>query len=133
MFIGDRQGLPAIALAGMFLVLSGCASYSQSFRVVDRNLLNNDPAAALAALEKQSHSSRDLFLYACNKAMLLRMLGKFKQSNEEIEKAKAIVQKDSAISVSEQTSSFIINDATRTYIGTPIEQIMLNVYAALNY
>ncbi|VAX12871.1 hypothetical protein MNBD_GAMMA24-1360 [hydrothermal vent metagenome] len=127
------RGISAMALAGIFIILSGCASYSQSFRVVDRKLLNNDPAAALSVLEKQTHSNRDLFLYACNKAMLLRMLGKFKESNKEIEKAKAIVQKYSAISVSEQTSSFIINDATRTYIGTPIEQIMLNVYAALNY
>ncbi len=127
------RSIPAIALAGIFLVLGGCASYSQSFRVVERDLLKNDPARALDALEKQAHSSRDQFLYVCNKAMLLRMLGKFRQSNEELEKAKAIVQKYSATSVSEQTSSFIINDATRTYIGTPVEQIMLNVYAALNY
>ena len=125
--------IPAIAMAGIFLVLGGCATYSQSFRAVERNLLKNDPTGALQALEKQPRSSRDQFLYVCNKAMLLRMLGKFKQSNEEIKKAKAIVQKYSAISVSEQTSSFIINDATRTYIGSPVEQIMLNVYAALNY
>ncbi len=133
-----REGLPlhkipTIALAGMFLVLCGCASYSQSFQTVEYNLLNNEPARALEALEKQSHSERDLFLYLSNKAMLLRMLGKFRQSNEEIEKAKTIIEKYSAISVTEQTSSFIINDATRTYIGTPIEQIMLNIYAALNY
>ncbi len=136
MFIRERRnlrGISAITLAAVFLVLGGCASYSQSFRVVERKLLQNDPAGALQALEKQAHNSRDQFLYACNKAMLLRMLGKFRQSNDEIEKAKAIVQKNSAISVSEQTSSFIINDASRTYIGSPVEQIMLNVYAALNY
>ncbi len=136
MFI--REGLPlhsvaTIAMAGIFSVLCGCASYSQSFHTVEHSLLNNDPASALAALEKQSHSNRDLFLYAANKAMLLRMLGKFRQSNEEIEKSKAIIEKYSAISVSEQTSSFIINDATRTYIGTPVEQLMLHIYAALNY
>lgn len=136
MSIREGRGLrtlPAMAMAGIFLVLGGCATYSQSFHVVERDLLSNDPVRALAALEKQAHNSRDQFLYVCNKAMLLRMLGKFRQSNEEIEKAKAIVQKYSAISVSEQTSSFIINDATRTYIGSPVEQIMLNVYAALNY
>jgi len=136
MFI--REGLPlhnvrTIAIAGIFSVLSGCASYSQSFHTVEHSLLNNEPAKALEALEKQSRSDRDLFLYLSNKAMLLRMLGKFRQSNEEIEKAKAIIEKYSAISVTEQTSSFIINDATRTYIGTPVEQVMLNIYAALNY
>jgi len=136
MFI--REGLPLLSvrttiMAGIFSVLCGCASYSQSFHTVEHSLLNNDPASALAALEKQSHSDRDLFLYHSNKAMLLRMLGKFRQSNEEIEKAKAIIKKYSAISVSEQTSSFIINDATRTYIGTPVEQVMLHIYAALNY
>ncbi len=127
----NNIALPAIAVT--FLLLTGCASYSRSFQNIESKLQNNDPAGALEALEKQSHSSKDLFLYATNKASLLRALKKYKESNEEIEKAKAIVDKYSSLSVSETGSSFIINDATRTYIGSPIEQIMLHIYAALNY
>ncbi len=136
MFFRERwllQSLPATGMAGLLLILGGCASYSQSFQTVEHKLLSNDPAGALQALDKQSHSDRDLFLYTSNKATLLRMLNKYRESNEEIEKAKAIVDKYSAISVSETTSSFIINDATRTYIGSPVEQVMLYIYAALNY
>ncbi len=120
-------------MAAVLLICSGCASYSQSFQTVEVKLLNNDPAGALEALDKQSHSNKDLFLYASNKATILRMLNKYSESNAEIEKAKAIIEKYSALSVSETASSFIINDASQTYIGSPVEQIMLHIYAALNY
>ncbi|VAX10018.1 hypothetical protein MNBD_GAMMA25-229 [hydrothermal vent metagenome] len=120
-------------MATVLLICSGCASYSQSFQTVEIKLLNNDPAGALEALDKQSHSNKDLFLYASNKATILRMLNKYSESNAEIEKAKAIIEKYSALSISETASSFIINDASQTYIGSPVEQIMLNIYAALNY
>jgi len=127
------QNIAAIIMAAIFLLLSGCASYSQSFQDVEHKLLSNDPAGALDVLEKQSHRDRDLFLYVSNKAMLLRMLNRFEESNAEIEKAKAIIEKYSATSLTEVSSSFIINDATSTYIGTPVEQVMLHIYAALNY
>jgi len=128
-----QKSIPNIAVLGILLLLCGCASYSQSFNSIEQSLLRNDPANALKQLEKQSHSDSDLFLYYSDRAILLRMLGKFRESNKNIEQAKAIIEKYSAISISEQTSSFIINDSTQTYIGTPVEQIMLNIYAALNY
>ena len=123
-----------IICLGMALVfLSSCASYSQSFRSVERSLFNNHPQQALDVLDKQSHSDRDIFLYHTNKAMLLRMLGKFSDSNTEIEKAKKIIEEYSATSMTEESAAFVINDATRTYIGSPVEQVMLHIYAALNY
>jgi len=120
-------------MAAMLLIVSGCASYSQSFQDVEHKLLNNDPAGALQVLDKQSHRDKDQFLYASNKAMLLRMLDRFSESNAEIEKSKAIIEQYSATSLTEVSSSFIINDATSTYIGTPVEQVMLHIYSALNY
>ncbi|MDH5570355.1 MAG: hypothetical protein OEY89_01240 [Gammaproteobacteria bacterium] len=119
---------------GMALVfLSACASYSQSFSPVERNLFDNDPAKALETLDKQDYPKRDMFLYYSNKALLLRMLGQFSESNKQLELAKNIITEFSATSVSEESSAFIINDATRSYIGSPVEQIMLHIYAALNY
>ncbi len=120
-------------MAAVLSIVSGCASYSQSFQDIEHKLLNNDPAGALHALNKQSHRDKDLFLYASNKALLLRMLDKFEESNAEIEKSKAIIDRYSATSLTEVGSSFIINDATSTYIGTPVEQVMLHIYSALNY
>ncbi len=127
--------LPCRFLATLLgvVLLAGCASYSQSFRRVELRLLSNDPAGALAILDQQDHGSKDRFLYACNRGMLLRMLGRFEESNREFEKAKAILEQYAATSISEQAASFVINDASRTYLGSPVEQVMLHIYSALNY
>jgi len=122
-----------LLLGTLFLLLGGCASYSQTHYSIQQSLFNHNPARALEQLEKKSPSSRDQFLYHADKAMLLRMLGRYSESNAEIESAKKIVDEFSATSISEEGAAFIINDATRTYIGTPVEQVMLHVYAALNY
>jgi len=115
------------------LLLSACASYSTAFHPIEESLAAHEPATALKLLEGQSHSDADLFLYFSNKAMILRIMGEYEQSNEQIEKAKSLIEKFAATSVTEEASSLVINDTTRTYIGTPVEQVMLQIYAALNY
>ncbi|MCW9024086.1 MAG: hypothetical protein OQK73_05335 [Gammaproteobacteria bacterium] len=117
----------------MLLLLAGCASYSQSQHTIQQSLINQNPAQALELLDKKKNNGSDQFLYHTDRAMLLRMLGKYAESNAEIEIAKKLVEEFSATSITEQGAAFLINDATRTYTGTPVEQIMLHVYAALNY
>jgi len=121
-------------LAGVLLLLqSGCASYSRNFEQEIQTLASQDPAAALDALEKQHHPERNRLLYHLNKAMLLHMLGDYAASNTEFEQAKAVIQQYQATSISEQGAAFFINDGTRTYVGSSLEQLMLHVYAAINY
>ena len=122
-----------LASGWLLLQLAGCATYSQGFEPIEQNLAAQDPAAAMQILEKQRHPRNDLLLYLLNKAMLQRMQHDYAASNESFEQAKQIIQTYAAISVSEQTAAFIFNDTTRTYTGTPLEQVMLHVYAALNY
>ena len=117
----------------VLLQLAGCATYSQGFGPVEQNLAAQDPAAAMRILEKQRRPRNDLLLYLLNKAMLQRMQHDYAASNESFEQAKQIIQSYAAISVTEQTAAFVFNDTTRTYTGTPLEQVMLHVYAALNY
>lgn len=123
--------------AGLILVLpwlaAGCATFSDSLSPIERNLAAERYDDALAALEKQSHSSRDEVLYQLNKGMLLRMKGDYAASNEAFETAKKLMSVLYATSVSETTASFIINDATRAYAGEEYEQVLVDVYKALNY
>ena len=117
----------------LLLQLSGCASYSQGFEPIEAQLAAQDPAAAMQILEKKGPGRNELLLYLLNKAMLQRMQHDFAASNQSFEQAKQVIQTYSAVSISEESAAFIINDATRTYTGTPLEQVMLHVYAALNY
>ena len=119
---------------GAALLLSGCASYSQRFDAIEAQLAAGNPSAALQALEKDHGGSRrDEVLYQLNRALLLRMLGEYRQSNEALEQAKRLIDELDAISVSEQTGSLTVNDTLKSYIGTDFERALLHVYAALNY
>ncbi len=116
-----------IALSG-----SGCASYSQNFSSVENALANNKPAEALKILD-EIHDDKESVLYNLNKAILLRMQGDFKASNEAFELSKKSIETNEAVSITEQTGSFIVNDTTRTYIGENYEQVLLHLYGSLNY
>lgn len=128
-------GAPVWCIGGWLLLqLGGCASYSRGFAPIEERLAAQDPAGAMQILEKQqSFGSNEHLLYLLNKAMLQRMQHDFAGSNQSLEEAKQVIEEYTATSVSEESAAFIINDTTRTYIGTPLEQVMLHVYAALNY
>lgn len=115
------------------LALSGCATYSSSFGVVQHNLAAQDFDAALQTLEKQADAKNDRVLYLLNKGMVLRMKRDFTGSNVALEAAKTEMSRLYAESVSENALSFIVNDATVSYAGDDYEQVLVHLYKALNY
>jgi hypothetical protein len=100
---------------------------------VENKLAIQDPAGALKILEEQDHADSDKLLYLLNKAMLQRMQKDFSGSNQTFEQAKRVVDSYSAISIREHSTAFIYNDTSLAYSGTPLDQVMLHTYAALNY
>lgn len=127
-----RRALLA-ALPLVALLLSGCATYSDSFGVIQRDLASQQYDDALKVIEKQSGSKTDRVLYLLNKGMVLRMKRDFAASNQALEAAKAEMERLYAASVSEHTLSFLINDATVSYGGEDYEQVLVHLYMALNY
>lgn len=131
-----RSGVSAPAVwAGLILTfaLSGCATYSDSFGVVQRDLASQKYDAALKSIEKQSGSKNDRVLYLLNKGMVLRMQRDFAGSNQALEAAKAEMERLYAASVSEHAMSFLVNDSTVSYGGDDYEQVLVHLYLALNY
>ncbi len=121
----------ALLLATVFL--TGCATYSDSFGVIERNLSKREYDAALLDIEKQSESKNSHVLYLLNKGMVLRMKRDFRGSNEMLEAAKIEMEQLYAASVSENALSFIVNDATVSYAGDDYEQVLVHLYMALNF
>jgi hypothetical protein len=120
-------------LATLALLFSGCASYSDSFSVIESDLAAQRFGAALETLERQRHPQRDHLLYLLNKAMLERMNGDYAASNRTFETAKARMEELRGLSLREQGQSLVINDATRSYAGEEFEQVLVHLYMALNY
>ena len=122
-----------LATMVLALLLSGCASYSDSFSVIESDMAAQRFGAALATLERQRHPRRDHLLYLLNKAMLERMNGDYAASNRTFEATKARMEELYGVSLREQTLSVVVNDATRSYAGEEFEQVLVHLYMALNY
>ncbi|MEO8332280.1 MAG: hypothetical protein ABI479_07585, partial [Gallionella sp.] len=78
----------ALLLMAFALVdaLTGCATYSDSFQVIEHNLSAGKYDAALQDIEKQADSKTDRVLYLLNKGMVLRMKRDFADSNHALER-----------------------------------------------
>ena len=114
-------------------LVAGCVLFSDRFTALEDSLIAQQPAAAMAALEKRKTPRRDRVLYFLDKGMLLQMQGEYVASNESFAQAKALMKKLSAFSAREQVSSLLINDMTRAYAGEDYERLLVHVYMALNY
>ena len=128
-FLRLRLGVLALVLLG----LQGCATYSSSFRAVDRDLAAQKYDAALSDIEKDSKSPKDRVLYLLNKGMILRMKRDFAGSNLAFGAAKAEMDRLYAASVTENALSVMVNDSMVSYSGDNYERILLHLYMALNY
>ncbi len=123
------------ALVGIvFNAASGCANYAYKFQPIERALAAHQPDAALKALDSAyTPSGADAPLYFLNQGMLLRLNKRYAESNTAFESAQRFIDKVEAVSVTEQTSSFIVNDTVHSYEGEDFEKVLLHIYKALNY
>lgn len=126
---GARRWIVAV----LTLAASGCTTYSSSFTSIEPQLAVQQFDSALQILEKQGFAQRDEVLYLLNQGMLRRMNGDYAGSNVSLETAKGRMDALAATSVSETTLTFVINDATESYVGEEHEQVLLHLYKALNY
>ena len=128
-----RRGAPRWIVGALTLAVSGCTTYSSSFTSIEPQLAAQQYDSALQTLEKQGYAQRDEVLYLLNQGMLRRMNGDYAGSNVSLEMAKGRMDALAATSVSETTLTFVINDATESYVGEEHEQVLLHLYKALNY
>lgn len=123
------------ALVGiLFSAASGCATYAYKFQPIERALTAHQPEAALKALDSAyAPSGADAPLYYLNKGMLLRLNKRYADSNTAFEIAQRSIDKVEAVSLTERTSAFVVNDTVHSYEGEDFEKVLLHMYKALNY
>ncbi len=124
------SGLAALAT---IIMLQGCATYSAGFAKVESATANRDLNRAVKTLDELKLSGADAALHHLNKGTLLRLQGKYAESNKHLDIAKNLAEKLNAISITEQLASVSLNDTMKAYEGLPSEQLMLYSFKALNY
>ena len=117
----------------MVLTLQGCATYSASFAQVESATANRDLDGAVKSLDALKLAGADETLHHLNKGTLLRLQGRYAESNKHFDAAKSLMEKFNAISIKEQAASVAVNDTMKSYEGLPSEQMMVYSFEALNY
>jgi hypothetical protein len=100
---------------------------------VETATANRDLEGALKALDSVKLTGADQTLQHLNKGTLLRLQGKYAESNRDFDAAKKLMEKLNAISATEQAASLVVNDTMKAYEGLPSEQMMVYAFEALNY
>ncbi|MGE5307460.1 MAG: hypothetical protein ACM3OC_00025, partial [Deltaproteobacteria bacterium] len=94
-----------------------------------------DYVTASKALEssEKNYGSRSRLLFLLEKACLLHLEQKYRESAAVFEQARAEYEKLYTKSVSGFVSSFIFTDYSQNYRGEDFERVLINVFQALNY
>jgi len=117
-----------------FPLLWSCAS--RSFAVVDSELERSGYADSLILLEKNKKSlykDRDKILYYLDKGMLQHFAQQYSESSMSLQEGERAIEEAYTKSISQEISTYLINDNVRDYGGEDYEDIYINVFNALNY
>ena len=124
------------------LIAGGCASLRSYQAELSRTLdlaRVGEPGRALETYESFNKRDRKSLLYHLEKGELLRLAGRYQESQQEWLEADAYVQKweDAGLSNPERllgaAASLLVNDASRPYEGEDYEKVMLTTRMALNH
>ncbi len=126
-------------LALVLLFSSGCGK--RFYERLDVRVAAGDFHAAekMVELEKKQqkegvyNKEKNKLLYYFDKGALAQANGDYGESTEALNKADRLIEKYYTRSVGDEAWSFFSNDLNLKYSGEDFEQVMVNIYKALNF
>ena len=125
-----------VASAFLFLAsLSGCGISREITSTVDELNAKGEYAQARAYVEEHAkdYGKRNRLLYQLDRGMLAFSAGEFREAIQAFEEAELIMDELYTISLSQEATTFVINDNTAPYRGEDFESVMVNLFLALSY
>ena len=119
----------------IFLLFLSCAS-TGSFTAVDGDLDRSDYSGSVELLERNKNSlynNKDSILYYLDKGMLCHYAQRYADSSQLLQDGERAIEAAFTKSISQEISTYLINDNARDYGGEDYEDIYLNAFNALNY
>ncbi len=123
---------------GVFLLSAACASGPSGAvqKSLNSMLAARDFDGAQTVLEKakeKEYRKKNMVLYYLDKGVILHDAGKFKESDQSLDRAETRMEELYTKSISKGTGRYILNDNTVDYAGETFERALTNVFRALNY
>lgn len=128
-----KQGF--VVLQGLvFFFLVGCASYQGKVSAVRDLIRQGQFTEACEKLKPLAETEdRDQLVYLLDYGMALYLSGQYKQSVDVFLKADKIAEIQDYHSITNVTSSLVLNAEQVQYKGDNYEKVLINAYLALNF
>jgi uncharacterized protein len=85
------------------------------------------------ARQEGKYEAKDKVLYFLDMGIAMHFAGRYKESNEFLERAEMAIEENFTKSISKMAISLLLNDNTLDYAGEDYEDIFTNIIKALNY
>jgi hypothetical protein len=128
--------LVMLAVAGLLLSsLSGCAGPRKVYTSVDELNAQGDFSQAHSYVEEHAkdYGKRNRLLYLLDRGMFAFLIGEFREAITSFTEAEQLISELYTISLSQEATTFVINDNAAPYRGEDFESIMVNLFLALSY
>ncbi|HMP89499.1 MAG TPA: hypothetical protein PJ991_04825 [Kiritimatiellia bacterium] len=123
--------LVAICLLAIASVTAGCAGAKLNSARSD--YFSGAYLQAAQRLEDQSFPKRDRVLFLMERGMIRQAAGDFEGSTRDFIAAYNTIESMTAISLTQDSASMIINDSVQEYRGAPFERTLLHSFTAKNH
>ncbi len=127
-----------LRLLGLVLLLFclGCGSASPLVQPqINSLVVAHRPELALKLLEehKESYGAKNRLLYLLDYGLVLHLTERYKESIGIFEEAKRVFDQLYQRSISNEMTTWAMNDTLAPYRGEEFERVMINIFQALNF
>ena len=128
--------LVVLAVAGLLLTsLSGCAGPRKVYTTVDELNAQGDFSQAHSYVEEHAkdYGKRNRLLYLLDRGTFAFSTGDFREAITSFTESEQLISELYTISLSQEATTFLINDNAAPYRGEDFESVMVNLFLALSY
>jgi hypothetical protein len=129
-----RPATPALrilALAALVATATGCTT--RSLDSARTQFYSGQFHAAEQTIDKVDPPAKAKVLHYMERGMIRQAAGHYEASTRDFIEAFNLLESMTAISVSEDTASLVINDSVQDYRGAPYERTLLHTFSAVNH
>lgn len=128
--------LVVLVVAGLLLAsLSGCAGPRKVYTTVDDLNAQGEFFQARSYVEEHAkdYGKRNRLLYLLDRGMFAFSAGEFREAIVSFTEAEQLMSELYTISLSQEATTFVVNDNAAPYRGEDFESVMVNLFLALSY
>ena len=126
----------AIKYHFLLLLLTSCSSlrtHQTHYGGTDTLLRLGQPQAALQQIQAHTPPKKDRLLHLLDLGMLQHWSAQYNQSNQTLEQARILLEKQRTQSITSIPRRLLINDNATDYTSQDSEEIYLHIFKALNW